>query len=96
MTNQTKRTHRMLTLKPWDMASDKDGAQLPERHLRRTHEAPYPGRSPAQSGPAFMQAPVTARRALTLGRFVELLSGNFNRLGERIARLIERLTHGTP
>jgi hypothetical protein len=33
---------------------------------------------------------------LPLGRFAELLRGNFNRLGERTARLIERLAHGDP
>ena len=37
-----------------------------------------------------------ARRALTLSRFVEFLRGHFNCLGERIARLVERLAHGGP
>jgi hypothetical protein len=37
-----------------------------------------------------------ARRALTLGRFVEPLRGHFNCLGECIARVIERLAHGSP
>ena len=35
-------------------------------------------------------------RALTLSRFVELLRSNFDRLGERIARLVECLAHGGP
>lgn len=34
--------------------------------------------------------------SLTLGRFFEPLRGPFNCLGERIARVIERLAHGSP